>query len=85
MIVDLAEGFYVLTLEDGTMGKSPEVHYSFTLTTAVGIVAILGEDFTGDVYGIDGVCVIRDANAADLRKLAPGLYLIGGRKFMVGK
>ena len=85
VIVDLAEGFYVLTLEDGTMGKSPEVHYSFTLTTAVGIVAILGEDFTGDVYGIDGVCVIRDANAADLRKLAPGLYIIGGRKFMVGK
>lgn len=83
VMVDMAEGFYLLTLEDGTVGQSPAVHFSFTLTDASGIVAIFGEDFDGDVYTLGGVCVVRKATAADLKALAPGLYIIKGRVVMV--
>lgn len=83
VMVDMAEGFYLLTLEDGTVGQSPAVHFSFTLTDASGIVAIFGEDFDGDVYTLGGVCVVRKATAADLKVLAPGLYIIKGRVVMV--
>lgn len=83
VMVDMTEGFYLLTLEDGTVGQSPAVHFSFTLTDASGIVAIFGEDFDGDVYTLGGVCVVRKATAADLKALAPGLYIIKGRVVMV--
>lgn len=36
-----------------------------------------------DVYSIDGRIVIRQADADALRHLAPGLYIAGGRKFIV--
>ena len=83
VMIDFAEGFYLLTLEDGTVGQSPAVHFSFTLTDVNSIALIFGEDFNGDVYTISGICVLRDATADDLKTLTPGLYIIKGRTVMV--
>lgn len=36
-----------------------------------------------DVYNVAGICVLRQATAADLRSLQPGIYIISGRKYIL--
>jgi len=38
---------------------------------------------SNDVYNLQGVCVKRNASQADIEALAPGLYIIGGRKVLI--
>lgn len=83
VIIDIKEGFYMLTTEDGTMGRSPAVHFSFTLTDSNALTDILGDEFNGSVYTLDGVCVLRNADKSDIKNLTPGLYVIGGKVFMI--
>lgn len=36
-----------------------------------------------DIYNMQGVCVKRNATADDVKGLAPGLYIVGGKKVLV--
>lgn len=53
-----------------------------TENTGIGTVAGDAPDAPADVYGLDGVLVKRAATSADLRDLAPGFYIVGGRKIL---
>ena len=44
---------------------------------------LLESKTNNNVYTLGGVVVIRDATQEDLRTLAPGLYIIGGKKVIV--
>lgn len=46
---------------------------------------ILAPGSTTDVYGVDGMLLVKDADASDLAKLPAGCYIIGGRKVMIAK
>lgn len=48
--------------------------------TSVGVAAIADGAETFSVYTISGVCVLKNATAADLKALAPGLYIANGKK-----
>lgn len=63
---------------------------TFTYTVKGGIandnptgVTSATADFSGNVYGIDGRLVKRNATSADLNALPAGLYIFGGRKIAV--
>lgn len=53
-----------------------------TENTGIGTVTGDASDAPADVYGLDGVLVKRAATAVDLRDLAPGFYIVGGRKIL---
>ena len=53
-----------------------------TENTGIGTVTDDAADAPADVYGLDGVLVKRAATAADIRDLAPGFYIVGGRKIL---
>lgn len=36
-----------------------------------------------DIYNLQGVCLKRNASEDDIKALAPGLYIIGGKKVLV--
>lgn len=45
----------------------------------------VGEDVTrpNDIYNLQGICLKRNASQDDIDALAPGLYIIGGKKVLV--
>ena len=45
-----------------------------------GIADIFAGGKTFDVYTVEGIVLLRDASAADIRKLARGIYIIDGKK-----
>ncbi len=69
-------------MEMGETGHAcPELVYTFTIDyMGVGTVAA---DSVADVYGIDGKVILRNASAADLKKLPAGLYIFNGKKIIV--
>lgn len=48
-----------------------------------GVEAIIGESETADVYTATGLLLRRSADADYIRNLAPGLYIIAGRKVLL--
>ena len=48
-----------------------------------GIDDIATDGATVAVYNLQGICVLRDATAADISSLPAGLYIAGGRKIAV--
>lgn len=49
-----------------------------------GIDSILTDDIqTADVYNLQGIRIARDANAAQVKALRPGLYIVKGAKVLV--
>lgn len=61
-----------------------EITCDIVLTIA-GIDAIAGEGRTVDVYGIDGVVILRGADASALKQLPEGIYVINGKKMLLRK
>ena len=48
-----------------------------------GVDFILAEGQTVDVYSLNGLLVLRGASQSDLDALRPGIYIIGGKKYVV--
>ncbi len=94
-IADEVGGAYI-ALSDGTVMTVPAKGGTVTLP-ALGIkdgVCHLTGDLAGvadilldaaasaDIYSLQGTVVKRNATAADIRDLAPGIYIIAGRKYI---
>lgn len=50
-----------------------------------GISAIIGENGTADIYGIDGIVIARSADANVVKNLPAGIYVINGKKVLIRK
>jgi hypothetical protein len=48
--------------------------------TYVSVEDIIAEATSFDVYTLNGVCVLRNASAEDVKLLDKGVYIINGRK-----
>jgi hypothetical protein len=48
-----------------------------------GINSILADGLSNDVYNLQGICVLRQANKAQLRQLPAGLYIMNGKKIAI--
>ncbi|MDE6120188.1 MAG: DUF5074 domain-containing protein, partial [Muribaculaceae bacterium] len=72
---------YELRLCAEYQGKKTEV--TVKQSAASGIAAVESDIRYAEVYDISGIVVLRDASEAEIRRLAPGIYIAGGRKFMV--
>lgn len=90
-------GTYTLYIPQGTFGTeeyaqsseesrtghgSKEIRTEYTIKDS-GVAGIAADNERGDVYNAAGVLVLRDATAADVAKLARGLYIFNGKKVMV--
>ena len=76
----------IVTLADVVTpdGVDHSVDYTATYTTITGTAGI--ENITGNgnangnVYGINGVLIKKNANASDIKNLRPGTYIINKKK-----
>ena len=91
-------GTYTLNIEAGFFEDSDDgfatTHYpinqaySFSWTVvgaSSGIEAIFAEDGVVNVYKVNGIQILKDAEPAELRSLDPGLYIINGKKVYLRK
>ena len=83
-----ADGTYVITFPAGYFNLDSETSPEFSLTYTIGDPsAVTGIQIADDgryhVYTIDGVEALDTDNAADLRSLAPGLYIINNVKICI--
>lgn len=85
---ELGAGEYSLVIPEGTFSvgdvKNPEFTYTFTLKTNA-IDAVYGDASAFDIYTATGIVVVRNGNADDVNALAPGLYIINGKKVLIRK
>ena len=70
---------------DKSVVYAEDINIEWTITTASGIYGIFaGKNEKVNVFTIDGKAVLKNADASDLKQLAPGkLYIINGKKFVV--
>ena len=91
-------GTYTFTIDAGFFEDSDDgfatTHYpinqaySFSWTVvgaSSGIEAIFAEDGVVNVYKVNGIQILKDAEPAELRSLDPGLYIINGKKVYLRK
>lgn len=89
-----APGTYVLVIPQGTWGDltfadsmgqkghgSAEIRVEYTIKDSA-VEAILLEG-KANVYNVAGVCVLRNASAAQLSTLPRGIYIISGHKVVI--
>ncbi len=87
-----APGTYTLNIPEGyfvcgtSYQNSPEITVTFIVANTTSIGNIFGAGTTSfDVYTVNGVCVMKNADNAQLKKLKPGIYVINGKKVIVRK
>ena len=70
---------------DKSVVYAEDINIEWTITTTSGIYGIFaGKNEKVNVFTIDGKAVLKNADASDLKQLAPGkLYIINGKKFVV--
>lgn len=75
----------VYGLLDKSVVYAEDINIEWTITTSTGIYGIFaGKNEKVNVFTIDGKAVLKNADASDLKQLAPGkLYIINGKKFVV--
>lgn len=75
----------VYGLLDKSVVYAEDINIEWTIETADGIYGIFaGKNEKVNVFTIDGKAVLKNADASDLKQLAPGkLYIINGKKFVV--
>lgn len=75
----------VYGLLDKSVVYAEDINIEWTITTSSGIYGIFaGKNEKVNVFTIDGKAVLKNADASDLKQLAPGkLYIINGKKFVV--
>lgn len=77
---------YKLVVAAGSFTNGAAISKEVTATYkfAVNVDELLGAE-TVTVYSVDGVCLLRAADPAELTTLAPGLYIVNGRKLVITK
>ncbi len=76
------EYFYIaFAVHNGTTCEEPGMALLDSYTAIKDIFT--DENATHNVYNMQGILLIRDANADAVRSLNPGLYIVGGRKIFV--
>lgn len=84
-----ANGTYTITVPEGAIFDdagpvNSEFVLTYTVDENVAVESISTDNqLRGDVYNLQGVCVLRDADAAAVKALAKGIYVINGRKVVV--
>ena len=70
---------------DKSVVYAEDINIEWTIATPTGIYGIFaGKNEKVNVFTIDGKAVLKNADASDLKQLAPGkLYIINGKKFVV--
>ena len=70
---------------DKSVVYAEDINIEWTIATPSGIYGIFaGKNEKVNVFTIDGKAVLKNADASDLKQLAPGkLYIINGKKFVV--
>ena len=84
-----ADGTYTLTIPAGAISGDGKVNEETVIVYVIGtgvsgidnIIANAGGKV--DVYTVNGVNVLRNANAAAVKALAKGLYIINGKKVVI--
>ena len=63
----------------GVSGPNKEATFDYNVTYA-SVEDIIADATSFDVYTLNGVCVLRNASAEDVKLLDKGVYIINGRK-----
>ena len=63
----------------GVSGPNKEATFDYNVTY-VSVEDIIADATSFDVYTLNGVCVLRNASAEDVKLLDKGVYIINGRK-----
>ena len=79
-ITGVEKGTAVVTAADA---EGHSVQCDVTVIADSAIAAIFADGAVADVCNMQGITVLKDATEADLRRLAPGLYIIGNRKVSI--
>ena len=66
----------------GVSGPNKEATFDYNVTY-VSVEDILADATEFNVYSINGVCLLTNAKAEDLKQLEPGIYIINGRKVFI--
>ena len=69
--------------DDANYDNNVSADLSIEVKEDTGLTGILLEGVDQNVYGLDGRLVYRKATAKQIRDLAPGIYIIAGRKVLV--
>lgn len=85
-----AEGTYTLLLPIGSVSfeygaaSTQEYRFVYTIGTPSGIANIIGANGgKADVYTVNGVMVMKGADASALKTLKPGMYIINGKTYIL--
>lgn len=78
----IPEGYFVFGQETAALNGAAQT-IDFQVKGGTGVEGIAADGVDTDVYSAAGILLIRNADEAALRSLAPGLYIIGGRKVMI--
>lgn len=86
-------GTYTLYIPEGTFGDTSYAENGRGHTNAdiretyvlgvTGVEGLAADAAVGNVYSVTGICVLRDAKAADLNALPKGVYILNGKKIVV--
>ena len=76
-----ARAVYVTDME-GVTGPNDEFVVDYRVTE-VGIEGVDTEATDLNVYSIDGVCILRNASASDVKNLQKGIYIVNGKKVVI--
>ena len=70
----------VIVLDNaGISGPNKETTFDYNVTYS-SVDGIIAEATSFDVYSLNGVCLLTNAKAEDLKQLEPGIYIINGQK-----
>lgn len=82
-VAPLEKGVYSLRTPKGICWNSENVAgaYNFDIYVGMSGVHVLGEHGSSyDVFTLDGICVLKAATPEQINALAPGIYVVGGKK-----
>ena len=78
----IPEAAVIINDLNGVSGPNKEVTFDYNVTAA-GIEGIINDATSFDVYGVNGVRVLRNANAEELNQLQKGIYIVNGKKVVI--
>lgn len=84
--LDLKAGKQTIRLKDTNPYRPSGIHfYSVMLADPAGVEGIMADAGAPvNVYNLQGVCVLKNANPTDINgSLTPGIYVIGGKKIYI--
>ena len=72
-----------VSFENG-VASTQDYRFVYTIGTPSGIANIIGANGgKADVYTVNGVMVMKGADASALKTLKPGMYIINGKTYML--